>query len=801
MDVSPDLVFYPVTLDDDPPDPILSPDEQVLADSLRQLLGIEEEVPASRSRPEWRDDPAVVELLDELVADEWDMMSLALLDALERLDEADDQRASFDPTKHPRIPMHFEGGGRFRRLSDRIWQALRDWSDNKGPDDPLAQFNLPQLRKVARERGIAVRRRRPGEDEKVLENEVKNAILEDVRRRGVGQKPAGVPGAKKAPAKKAVGAAKKAPAKVAKKAVPAQPKRDIPRDNADIQSALDRFASGFGNARGFEKDQLDNFVNHLPPAERRKIRQIAGDKGLNLDDKNDLREALENWAAQQRRAGINAQIEDELKQWMHGDIADSDVLAGAEWNTLREFGHQIGISFDWDDSLWGMRERIKDLIADKMAGVWPDNRAAARAARIPPAPPGGWHGPIKDPEVAQIWDGLAGGVAEERRLPGGILGDTRLVRFNNGQRAVKKRAKEDLDWGAGGSAAELHTVVAQADAEDLVSRLGRAFGAPVPPVYRDDHETIYMGWIDGVDAMKADGNAVQDALDTDAAYRIALLDALIGNQDRHVGNWMVTKDGQPAGIDNGLGFLHVADPDGYDPHWGDKFKHLVWKGRWIDNDLSPDDIAHVRKKLKELEPQFARLGRQKWFDYAMHRLDLIEPHAKGKFNRIAPGGPRRPRVLGDAQRRAGRRVAQAVMEAPKNQRRAKLGRIATDDLRVMAGGRDIWFNELGGQTKIEQMPRHELLDRLGALVDPKPRDLAPAVLDQIAQEVRDAQGGPDWLVNFRIRDVLQRQPVGVMREIARLQGDSFVRGLPQPLARMPKQELMRLLLWRLGKKR
>lgn len=90
----------------------------------------------------------------------------ALLAALEMFEERG---------KAPlRIPKGFEGGGRFRSITDQIFKKLEDWAKGDGPDDPFEGFNRNHLRQAAKARGITLRRG-------ASENEIKNAILADVR--------------------------------------------------------------------------------------------------------------------------------------------------------------------------------------------------------------------------------------------------------------------------------------------------------------------------------------------------------------------------------------------------------------------------------------------------------------------------------------------------------------------------------------------------------------------------------------------------------------------------------------------
>lgn len=62
----------------------------------------------------------------------------------------------FDSAEHPRGP-----GGRFRRIVDRLKDAIEQHHASGGKGDPFAEFSREQLRRVARARGITLRR---GED-------------------------------------------------------------------------------------------------------------------------------------------------------------------------------------------------------------------------------------------------------------------------------------------------------------------------------------------------------------------------------------------------------------------------------------------------------------------------------------------------------------------------------------------------------------------------------------------------------------------------------------------------------------
>lgn len=91
---------------------------------------------------------------------ELDEDSLALLAALDEL-SGEERAKAFNAAAHPRNPKGSPGGGRFRSLVDRIKDAITEHHKSGGKGDPFEGFNREQLRKVAKARGIELKR---GED-------------------------------------------------------------------------------------------------------------------------------------------------------------------------------------------------------------------------------------------------------------------------------------------------------------------------------------------------------------------------------------------------------------------------------------------------------------------------------------------------------------------------------------------------------------------------------------------------------------------------------------------------------------
>lgn len=116
---------------------------------------------------------------------------LALLAAMHELDDEGQAERAWDPAKHPRNPKGSPGGGRFRSMVDRLKDAIAGHLNGDGDGHPFDGFNREQLRKVAKARGIALKR---GEDR----DSIAKKLLDDLKGGSAG-KPADSPARAKGP--------------------------------------------------------------------------------------------------------------------------------------------------------------------------------------------------------------------------------------------------------------------------------------------------------------------------------------------------------------------------------------------------------------------------------------------------------------------------------------------------------------------------------------------------------------------------------------------------------------------------
>lgn len=309
------------------------------------------------------------------------------------------------------------------------------------------------------------------------------------------------------------------------------------------------------------------------------------------------------------------------------------------------------------------------------ADAWWDSITKPAAAESTP-----YHGDLS--EVADLKAAVDSGPPKRKKLSGGSVAPVYRDTFPNGTSLVEKTSRNYRDDDMKYTAAD------QADAENLASQLGRALNARVPRVYQTAANKVYMDVAPGetytmrqaliYHAGGRDMNANLTKLDrlrdaafeSDAGRRLGLLDALTDNWDRNNGNWTLDELNNPIGFDHGFawdksavsgkrfGADYADQPPSpkvlIDKIGGQKIEpflanygvpspfaqHLWWvnpqgKTAWVANDFTPADMDLARIRLAALKPEFERLGRGDWHEFARRRLEAIAAHATGTRNRIA----------------------------------------------------------------------------------------------------------------------------------------------------------------------
>lgn len=273
------------------------------------------------------------------------------------------------------------------------------------------------------------------------------------------------------------------------------------------------------------------------------------------------------------------------------------------------------------------------------APVRPRPLDASRASRPTPVPTQrAVATPPPAPPRRTLQQAVASGVRSREKLTGGLVAETSLVTFNDGSKAIVKLAK---DIGR-------LTARQQQDAEELGALVTAAVGLKAPQVYRSGPDELFMEFMPGrtAVALAQQGSVFglpPGAYNDDEMWLLGLADQAIFNYDRHKGNWLIEDDGTIHPLDHGLAFTNISfmrpsrgipvTTDFAQP--AERFARRVNDvGEWIDNDMSPADVALARARVKGLRPDFQRLGHLDWYEDALERLQQIERHAKGTKRRI-----------------------------------------------------------------------------------------------------------------------------------------------------------------------
>lgn len=272
--------------------------------------------------------------------------------------------------------------------------------------------------------------------------------------------------------------------------------------------------------------------------------------------------------------------------------------------------------------------------------------AQARGVPVPPSKTSGLltsGAPVAD-RIAALRAAAAAGTWGEEPIGQGAMGETKKVVFNDGTRAVYKKAKGD--W-AGSIAGDPWTPKHQTDAEEMASLVGAALGLRAPAVQRISDDEINMELVENAgpamnrffDKTAPDYVRVPDDLmGTDDALLMGLFDTLIDNPDRHGFNWMVDDQNRIFPIDHGLSFMNLKGSResvaARSPFAKEYF--VTPDGRYKENILTKRDIEYVRQQLAPLQAEFDRIGRQSWGVAMMQRLDNLSLRAKGGASHQLP---------------------------------------------------------------------------------------------------------------------------------------------------------------------
>jgi hypothetical protein len=249
-------------------------------------------------------------------------------------------------------------------------------------------------------------------------------------------------------------------------------------------------------------------------------------------------------------------------------------------------------------------------------------------------------------DVERLEHGWRSGIKTQAEIGAGQMGTVFRVEFNDGSEAVLKIGKDFVSpvapqWN--------RDAVTAMDAEELASRIGRdLMKLNVPAVFRAGPDRVVMTLAHGESpaqvwphqALALSGFAsitdptLQALMFSDEASRLAVFDAVIGNQDRHEGNWLIdVKRDQRWWLDHGMVF------------WPDTLENVAGAGSGpfgtfvlfdIDTEklrtstvIARGEARRLADAINEMEPEFVRLGHRDWLFQALGRLAELEQIENG----------------------------------------------------------------------------------------------------------------------------------------------------------------------------
>lgn len=215
----------------------------------------------------------------------------------------------------------------------------------------------------------------------------------------------------------------------------------------------------------------------------------------------------------------------------------------------------------------------------------------------------------------KLQQGIDSGIVDADNLAGGDIAETVRFDWKDGSKSVLKAASRTVRRGV--------TPKDQTDAEELAGLVGNAIGVRAPVTQRISENEIYLEYMPGQSAMqKLRGQSTYRFTNSEQGLNMGLLDHLIGNPDRHDGNWTIDDDDNIYAIDHGLAFTEQDTGMTYGPFAFELFYggHKIPRAR----------LDEVRSQLKELQPEFKRLRRREWYEQMFERLDELQSRIGGE---------------------------------------------------------------------------------------------------------------------------------------------------------------------------
>lgn len=352
--------------------------------------------------------------------------------------------------------------------------------------------------------------------------------------------------------------------------------------------------------------------------------------------------------------------------------------------------------------------------------------------------------------------GVASGEVDSQSMRSGTQGTIRKVTYADGTVAAVKTTPDNF----GG-----HETVTK---EVLSGLIAHAIGPDVAPAAAAiDRHTVASRFVPGQHLWTPRGTDLSDAIASQSGRKIALLDTLIGNNDRNPSNWILGQDNQPRGIDHGLASFgtlmghRIGTSEFEDAHSGliravHPFPQMpdVFTPGYGPNHFVRSDLEELAPRLASLRPQFEARDSGSWLDSAQGILRNLTQFARGTRRPVTDDW------MSDPERGA---INFGALFGRKN--KGLPGSINAKSRLVSSGGPearpDDWISDTF-KAAAEAAAKNGMSD---------PEDIRKIAQDSVDYQQSMRQNGAGWGEPARTRNPLTPQEVTERRAAAQAQSE------------------------------
>lgn len=253
--------------------------------------------------------------------------------------------------------------------------------------------------------------------------------------------------------------------------------------------------------------------------------------------------------------------------------------------------------------------------------------------------------PVSVPTTQNIDKAVKSGIkGQPQTLSGGAIAITTKIDFKNGTSGVQKVIQDLPPAVMADIPADIRkfipTAKQQQDSEELGSMFARAIGLDAPEVTRVNETTTIQQFKPGKVGVTVSPFDRNKYVRSDEGLVLAVMDQVIGNNDRNLGNWLI--DGGSITPIDFSGSWNIGERletpiDQPLTRATDQFQRTLREestGKFKDNDMAPEDMDRMSNALLALRPEFAKRKRLDEWEWSMRRLLALRKYAKGTRRRI-----------------------------------------------------------------------------------------------------------------------------------------------------------------------